>query len=143
MKIYTSFLVSLCTMLSGYAVAVAEEPAAAPEITIVVIESMEPNQTFSIAADQQVRIPASAIAGSTISAKIEGPAEIVSHNRIVPMKENTGANGEKTLAPLIGVTEHEYLLKPTGTGSVTVTLTSRSPIPGIEPQEKTYHFKVE
>jgi hypothetical protein len=143
MKIYTSFLISLCTMLSANTVAIAEGPAEAPEITIVVIESMEPDQTFHVSTAEQVRIPAAAIAGSTISAKIDGPAEILSHNRIVPMKENTGANGEKTLAPLIGMTEHEYLLQPTGPGSVTVTLTSRSPIPGIEPQEKTYHFTVE
>ena len=143
MNLYTSFLVSFCTVLSGFSVAVAEEPAETPETTIVVIESMEPDQTFHVSTTELVRIPAHAIAGSTISAEITGPAKVISHNRIVPMKENTGANGEKTLAPLIGMTEHEYLLQPTGPGNVTVILTSRSPIPGIEPQEKTYHFTVE
>jgi hypothetical protein len=142
MNLYTSFLVSLCTIASVTS-AVAEDIADAPETTIVVIESMEPGQTFSVTAAEQVRIPATAIAGTTISAEVDGPAKIVAHNRIVPMKENTGANGAKTLAPLIGMTEHEYLLQPTGPGSVTVTLTSRSPIPGIETQEKTYHFTVE
>lgn len=143
MKLYTSFLVSLCTILAGTTAAAASEAADAPETTIVVIESMEPGQTFRVSEAQQVRIPATAIAGTSISAKVTGPAEIVAHNRIVPLKENTGANGEKTLEPLIGTTEHEYLLQPTGAGKVTVTLTSRCPIPRILSEVKIYHFTVE
>jgi len=143
MNFYTSLLISFCLLLVASPSAYAEEAPATDETTIIVIESsMEPDQTFSVSEAQQVRIPCSAIAGTTISAEITGPAELVAHNRIVPMKENTGPNGEKTLQPLIGTTEHEFLIQPTGSGEVTVTLTSRSPIPGIEPQVKQYHFTV-
>ncbi len=143
MNLYTSFLISFCTMLSAVQGAVATEAAEMAETTIMVIESMQPDQTFTVCPTEQVRIPATAIAGSVISAQVTGPAEIVAHNRIVPMKENTGANGEKTLQPLIGMSEHEYVLQPTGAGSVTVTISSRSPIPGIVAEVKTYHFTVE
>lgn len=95
MNLYTSLLVSLCTVISGSSMAAATEDES-PENTIVLIESMEPGQSFQISPEQQLRIPFTAIAGTSISAKITGPAKIVAHNRIVPMKENTGPDGEKT-----------------------------------------------
>jgi hypothetical protein len=141
MKSIAFLLVSFWSVASTLAVG-AVETSDSPETTIIVIDSMEPGQTFQVAPETQVRIPATAIAGTAITAQVSGPAEIVARNRIVPMKENTGPNGVKTLEPLLGTTEYEFLLQPTGAGEVTVTLTAPSPIPRDEPVVKKYRFTV-
>ena len=114
MKIYFSTLFCLACVLSGPVLAQATNSAdASSSATIIVIDSMEPGQSFNVARTDLVRIPATVVAGSSIVSKVAGPAELAAHNRIVPMKENTGPDGEKTLEPLLGVSEHEFLIRPT------------------------------
>ncbi len=78
-----------------------------------------------------VRLTGEGIAGSTIVAAVDGPATIVAENSIVTM------NGGHIV---LGVDKVEFVIKPTGPGTVKVKITST--FLKAEPTVKIYGFEV-
>jgi hypothetical protein len=80
--------------------------------TIIVSQDTTP---FKVQTNQQVRIAGEGIAGSKLVAVVDGPAKIVAENPVLTMK-----GGHL----LIGVTKVEFVIRPTGPGTVKVKITS-------------------
>jgi hypothetical protein len=80
-----------------------------------------------------VRLTGEGIAGSTITAQVQGPAKIVAENALMWI-----TRGHQR----IGSGNKEFEVKPTGKGNVTVTITSTSPIPSQKPTVTVYQFDV-
>jgi len=85
----------------------------------------------AISERDDARINAGGIAGTSIEATIDGPAKMKRAN-IVTMNDGQ---------ILIGSTNVEFNIHPTGKGLVTVTVTSKSPTEPI-PDVKTYKITV-
>lgn len=86
---------------------------------------------FQVDRQQMVRLTGEGIAGSTIVAAVDGPATIVAENSIVTM------NGGHIV---LGVDKVEFVIKPTGPGTVKVKITST--FLKAEPTVKIYGFEV-
>ncbi len=89
---------------------------------------------FKVSKDVLVRLTGHINSGGTIEAKVEGPAKIVDEDEIVQV-----ADGHI----LIGALLKEYEFKPTGAGTVKVTITATPPQPDSKPVVTTYQFTVE
>ncbi len=86
---------------------------------------------FQVDRQQMVRLTGEGIAGSTIVAAVDGPGTIVAENSVLTMK-----GGHIVL----GVDKVEFVIKPTGPGTVKVKVTST--FRNAEPVVKTYQFEV-
>ena len=91
------------------------------------------NVPFTITEQDYVRLTGTGIAGSEITVKVTGLAQVVSENVITKRK-----NGKVP----VGVTKKEFEIKPTGKGKVKVTITVTSPIPNKKPTTTDYEFTV-
>jgi hypothetical protein len=119
-------LVSTILLVAG--LARAENQA---EQTVVVPKDSAP---FKVSEGDLVRLTGHGIAGSQITAKVDGPAKIAATYLI-----STRVAGNHP----IGVADKEFDVKPTGKGQVTVTITVKPPQPDAQPKETTYTFEVE
>jgi hypothetical protein len=101
----------------------------ADEATFVVPKNTKP---FTVTKDEMVRIPAQGIAGSSITYDVNGPAKLIRVNNI---SERVGDRN------FIGSSMKDAEIKPTGTGTVKVTVTVKPP---NDPESKvtTYEFEV-
>lgn len=99
--------------------------------TVIVPRDKKP---FKVSESDLVRLTGRGIAGSQISADIDGPAKIAASFRIAVIE-----NG----MPLIGNDVTEFDIAPTGKGKVTVTITVKPPQPGAQPMQSTYTFEPE
>jgi hypothetical protein len=88
---------------------------------------------FTVNQTDFVRIVGNTVSGGNITAEITGPAKIVGEDAITMVVQGQ--------VP-IGAMTKEFLIQPTGTGEVTVTLTMTYPMPGEEPKTTTYRFTV-
>ena len=88
---------------------------------------------FSVERDWLVQLTGEGIAGSKIEAAVEGPARIVAQYAIHNVK-----NGKYMPGP----GNKEFILRPTGSGEVTVKITSTGPQPGAQPKVTEYKFEV-
>lgn len=102
-----------------------------PERTVVVPEDTTP---FTVAEDEIVRLTGKGIAGSTIEAKVEGPAKIIAENAV-----SVRVKGRMPL----GSFTKEFEVKPSGKGAVKVTISVKFPQPNQKPETATYEFTVE
>jgi hypothetical protein len=98
--------------------------------TVIVPQDITP---FKAQMNQRVRLTGEGIAGSKIVADLDGPARIVAENSITTMK---GGH------ILIGMAKVEFEIRPTGQGTVKVTITSTPPQPNAEPTVTNYEFEV-
>ena len=118
--------VMLALVLAGVCgAAVAED-----ERTLIAPKDDKP---FVVEETDFVRLTGKGIAGSRIEFKVEGAATIESTSHVRELVDGH---------PLIGNTAKEFVLKPTGKGKVTATITVTSPIPGSKPQVRTVVFEV-
>ena len=88
---------------------------------------------FKVPQDDTVRLTGKGIAGAKIVAKVTGPAKVVSENRV-----STRVKGQMP----IGSGNVEFVIKPSGKGTVIVELTTTSPSGG-EATVTKYEFEVE
>ena len=100
------------------------------ERTVVIPDDDAP---FTVSEDVVIRLTGQGIAGATITAQVEGPAELIAQNALQWITKGHSK---------IGSGNKEFEVKPTGTGSVLVTITSTSPIPGQNPTVTKYQFDV-
>ena len=100
------------------------------EATVLVVTGTQP---FTVEKGEIVRLTGDGIAGSQITASVDGPAKIVREAAVVRI-----IDGERPFGP----GNREFDLKPTGTGEVTVEITVKNPT-SPEPEVTTYHFTVE
>ena len=91
------------------------------------------NTPFTVMQKDFVRLTGEAISGGNIKAEIDGPARIESENIVTERVEGHMP---------IGMLKKEFEIKPTGKGTVKVTLITTSPIPNTKPKKTTYKFKV-
>ena len=105
-------------------------PPQTQERTIVVPRD---NTPFTVTKSDTVRLTGKGIAGTSITAKVDGPAKVVYANAIL---ERSGGH------PLVGPGNKEFEIKPTGKGKVTVTITSTGPQPDAKPVVTKYEFDV-
>lgn len=110
-------------LVIGFAPARSEE-AAQVEKTVYVLSGPE---AVKLTTDDLVRIEAGGIAGSSITAKVTGPAKVQKVNvvRLVDGKRP------------IGGYDAEFLVTPTGKGKVTVAVTVTYPTGG-DPKKQNY-----
>ena len=97
--------------------------------SIVIVEGDKP---FEVTQDEVVRLIGKGIAGSKATVTVKGPAKIdqqATIRRIV--------NGR----PLIGASDTEFDIEPTGKGEVTVTISVKLPNAN-KPEVKAYSFTV-
>jgi hypothetical protein len=78
-----------------------------------------------------VRLSAQGIAGATIKAEVQGPAAVVEYD-VVEL-----VNGR----PLLGNHRKDFIVRPSGAGKVTVTITVQNPTGG-GPKETKYELQV-
>ena len=119
----------LCVALvMGFAPVRGEDEAAA-EKTVYVLSGPG---AAKASVDDLVRIEAKGIAGSSITAKVTGPAKVqkVHVIRLVDGK------------PSIGGYDAEFLVTPTGKGKVTVAVTVTYPTGG-DPKKENYTITFE
>jgi hypothetical protein len=90
------------------------------------------NVPFTVAESDVVRLTGKGIAGAKIVAVVEGPAKIVAENAILER-----AKGK----PVLGPGNREFEIKPTGSGTVSVKITSTPPAGGA-PTVTKYEFEV-
>ena len=88
---------------------------------------------FTVRQNDFVRLAGETISGGNIKAEIDGPARIEFENIVTDLVEGR---------VLIGMLKKEFEIKPTGKGTVKVTLTMTSPIPNTKPKKAMYEFKV-
>ncbi len=118
------FAVSVTALISAAA-------RGAEKIVVVPLD----NTPFKVQPSDYVRLTGEGIAGSTITAKITaGPAVIEGESAVVYRK------GGK--AP-IGASYQEFMVKPTGKGTVKATITITYPNPPTPKKEIEYQFDVE
>ena len=86
---------------------------------------------FKVESGQIVRLTGEGISGSKIVADVDGPAKVVTENSIMTVK-----NGHV----LIGMEKVEFVVKPTGQGTVKVKLTTT--FLKNEPTVTNYEFEV-
>jgi hypothetical protein len=131
----TLFLGLVCLVFSRPIVYAAEgqreESKKGVERSVVIPED---NTSFKVEQTDTVRLTGKGIAGAKITVKIDGPAKLVATNRIFRRR-----NGN----PLIGLGNKEIEIKPTGKGTVKVTITSTPPQPDEKPTVEKYQFEVE
>jgi len=94
-----------------------------------------PNDTtpFSVQRNQAVRITGEGIGGGKITAKVSGPATILTENVVSHVQDGH---------LLIGADYRDFEIRPTGKGRVTVTITVTPPQPDSEPTVTIYQFRV-
>jgi opacity protein-like surface antigen len=102
---------------------------AAQAATVYVPQDTTP---FEIQQADLVRLTGQGIAGSTVQAQVQGPANVGDYDVVVLR------NGK----PLIGTHRKDFIVRPSGTGKVTVTITVTGPQPGSQPQVTKYEFTV-
>ncbi len=117
-------LVLVVVALAACSVAQAEE-------RVVVIP--RDNTPFTVAEDEVVRLTGKGIAGAKIVAAVEGPAKVVAENAITERVKGK---------PIVGPGNREFEIKPTGKGTVKVTITSTPPT-GDKPAVSQYEFEVQ
>jgi hypothetical protein len=103
----------------------------AADRTVVVPQGTKP---FSVKQDVIVRLTASSIAGSQITATLEGPAKIETESNVVEIIDGRPALGRPT---------REFEIKPSGKGKVKCDITITPPQPGADSIVKHYVFTVE
>jgi hypothetical protein len=103
----------------------------AAEQTIVVPTGSKP---FTVKQDVIVRFTASGIAGSQISANLEGPAKLEAENKIVDLIDGR---------PNPGMIVREFEVKPSGKGKVKLDVTITPPQPGSDSIIKHFVFTVD
>ena len=86
---------------------------------------------FTVGMQQCVRITGEGVAGAKIVAAIDGPANVVAENSVTNVK---GGH------VVIGVERVEFVVRPTGSGKVTVTVTTT--FLKNEPKVAKYEFDV-
>jgi len=119
---------SVLTLVSTDALLAADVKATRREV--IVPDDAKP---FVVKKDQTVRLTGEGIGGGKMTAKVSGPATIVSESLISHVR-NGGI--------LIGADYRDYEIRPTGKGAVKVTITSIPPQPDAEPKVTVYQFKV-
>lgn len=120
-------LIFFCVAVSGLSTLFALGPDQPEDPTVYVIEGTK----GTISERDEARIEAGGIAGTSIDARIEGPAKLKRANIVVTR------DGKM----LIGATKSEFNIHPTGKGLVTVVITSKSPTQP-NPEVKTYRITV-
>jgi hypothetical protein len=78
-----------------------------------------------------VRLAQDGIAGSQIEAEVDGPAELVAQNSLLSVKDGHHLVGEENV---------EFVLRPTGQGTVRVSITTT--FLKNEPVVTNYRFDV-
>jgi hypothetical protein len=127
------FSLILGAILVGLAIQSAPLKAATPMKRVYLLTGDKPpERPTKVPAESQVRIQATGIAGSEITANVTGPAK-VEQTHIIPL-----VNGE----PTIGGYQSEFLVTPTGKGKVTVAVTVTYPT-GNEPDKANYTIEFE
>jgi hypothetical protein len=111
-------------------VALAACAAAQAEERVIVIP--RDNAPFTVAEDEVVRLTGKGIAGAKIAAAVEGPAKVIAENAITERVKGK---------PILGPGNREFEIKPTGKGTVKVTITSTPPT-GDKPAVSNYEFEV-
>ena len=111
-------------------VALAAVASAQAEERVVVI----PRDTtpFTVGEDEVVRLTGKGIAGAKIVAAVEGPAKVMAENAITERVKGK---------PIVGPGNREFEIRPTGKGTVKVTITSTPPT-GDKPTVTRYKFEV-
>ncbi|MBN2023066.1 MAG: hypothetical protein JW809_09765 [Pirellulales bacterium] len=105
----------------------APEARAARRV-VVVSQDAKP---FTVEPRQIVRLTAKSVAGSKIVAQVDGPAKVAAENSVLTVKDGH---------VLIGMERVEFVIKPTGKGTVTVKITTT--FLNNPPTVKTYEFEV-
>jgi len=103
--------------------------AQANERVVVIPRDTTP---FTVSEDDVVRLTGKGIAGSKIVAAIEGPAKVIAENAITERVKGKH---------IVGPGNREFEIKPTGKGTVKVTITSTPPT-GDKPTTAKYEFEV-
>lgn len=88
----------------------------------------------TVQPDSVVRLEARGIAGSQITAKIDGPGEVQMETVLQPVSGKM---------PLVGGYHKEFEIKAKAKGKITVTLTVTYPQPNIKPVVTTHVIDVE
>jgi len=86
---------------------------------------------FTITKDDVVRITGQGIAGSQIKAELKGPAAMIEYDVIEVAKGH----------PLLGMHRKDFIVRPSGAGTVKVTVTVKPPQPDAKPMVTTYEFE--
>lgn len=86
---------------------------------------------FTVDRQQLIRLAQDGIAGSKVVAEVDGPAELVAENSLLTVK-----NGHH----LLGKENVEFVLRPTGQGTVQVKITTT--FLQNEPVVTNYEFDV-
>lgn len=86
---------------------------------------------FTVDRQQLVRLAQDGVAGSKIEAEVDGPAELVAQNSLMAVKDGHHILGNENV---------EFVLRPTGQGTVQVTITTT--FLQNEPVVTNYRFDV-
>lgn len=134
LKHYTLILASVGISVCSLALPVAQEPSGearkVPQREVVIPGDLE---FFTVTKNRVVRITGKGIAGSRITASIDGPAEIIAENSITSVRQGQ---------VLIGTGNREFEIQPTEAGTVEVVITTTPPQPNATPIEAVYRFDV-
>ena len=123
------FVLALALVVPVFAhVALAADEGKAAQRVVIVPQDASP---FKVEIGQIVRLTGEGISGSKIVADVDGPAKVVAENSIMTVK-----NGHV----LIGMEKVEFVIKPTGQGTVKVKITTT--FLKNEPTVKNYEFEV-
>jgi len=127
------FAMVLAVTALGVTVVAADEKKPEKKTHHNTVVVPEDNKPFTVTQKDVVRITASVPSGGTIKQMHTGHVHLVAENTITTVK-----NG----SVLIGSFVKEFDYRPTGTGKVKVTITTRVPTGGVSPIEKVYEFEV-
>jgi hypothetical protein len=123
------FVLTLVLVVPALALfALGAEEGNTPERAVIVPQDATP---FKVDRAQLVRLVGEGIAGSKIVADVDGPATVVAENLVMAVK---GGH------IMLGMEKKEFEIRPTGPGTVKVTITTTflKAVPSV----KVYEFDV-
>lgn len=104
----------------GWSVVVVLAGAASAAAAADVVEVQGP-KPVKVQMTDLVRVVGKGIAGAQITARIEGAGKLQEEYKVRRMKDGH---------PLIGTAVHEYLIKPTMAGKISIRVTVKNPTGG-------------
>jgi hypothetical protein len=123
------FVLALALVVPALAhVALGADEGKTAQRVVIVPQDANP---FKVEIGQIVRLSGEGVSGSKIVAGIDGPARVVAEDSVLTVK-----NGHV----LIGMKKVEFVIKPTGRGTVKVKITTT--FLKNEPSVKNHEFEV-